>query len=152
MEPRSIKFTIPSQFECVSFLGESLKSICVLVAVPEKETHYLELSVVEALNNVIEHAYENRTDGLIEVQVSFLSRKVQVEIRDRGVPMPVFSEPTLAYDEGNLDSLPEGGMGRYLMHQMMDNIWYSYEEGENQLVLQKNFHPRLESALVGGQT
>lgn len=146
MEPRTIKFAIPSQFESVSFLGESLKSICALVAVPDRETHYLELSVVEALNNVIEHAYQSRPSGTIEVLVSIMARKVQVEIRDQGLPMPVFQEPTLEYDENNLESLPEGGMGRYLMHQMMDEIWYGHEAGENQLILQKSYSPRRESA------
>jgi len=45
----------------------------------------------------------------------------------------------LDYDPDDLASLPEGGMGLYLLHSLMDHVDYVSRDGRNVLTLERRF-------------
>lgn len=80
--------------------------------------------VGEACTNVIEHAYAGR-GGPMEISLEAQGDCVRVSIRDWGtafdpaeVPIPDVAAP--------LEKRPLGGLGVYLIHQMMDNVQYHF--------------------------
>lgn len=97
----------------------------------------IELSVEEAVDNVVQYAYEGGI-GWLEAGTSLDDKSLvlTIELRDAGVPFnPLEKEDpdiTLSAKER-----PVGGLGIYLCKQMMDSISYRYEDGNNVLVMTK---------------
>jgi serine/threonine-protein kinase RsbW len=90
-------------------------------------------AVGEAFNNIVLHSYEGREDGVIEMQIRTRRDRISIELRDYGssfdptnVPIPDF------------DSLPESGLGLYIIKAFMT---ISYQAGRpNILTLTKSLH------------
>jgi serine/threonine-protein kinase RsbW len=94
-----------------------------------------QLAVEEAIANVIIHGYKG-PGGEIDISCSAAQDRVMVQISDaapRFDPLSV-PEPDL---EGSLEERSIGGLGVFLIRQIMDEISYRYENGRNTLVLVK---------------
>ena len=97
----------------------------------------IELSIEEAVENVVQYAYEGGI-GWLEAGTSLDDKSLilTIELRDAGMPFnPLEKEDpdiTLSADER-----PVGGLGIYICKNMMDSIDYRYEDGNNVLVLKK---------------
>ena len=97
----------------------------------------IELSVEEAVENVVQYAYEGGI-GWLEAGTSLDDQSLilTIELRDAGVPFNPLEKDdpdiTLPADER-----PVGGLGIYLCKRMMDSISYKYEDGNNVLVMKK---------------
>ena len=97
----------------------------------------LRLVVDEAVTNIVVHAYQGE-GGPVELQLSRDGDDVIVLIRDQG---PAFdpdgvAEPAL---ETALAERAPGGMGIFLMRQMMDEVTFTPQpEGGNELRLVKH--------------
>lgn len=97
----------------------------------------IELSVEEAVDNVVNYAYEGGI-GWLEAgtRLDNESLILTIELRDAGVPFnPLEREDpdiTLPADQRSV-----GGLGIFLCKKLMDNISYRYEDGNNVLVMTK---------------
>ena len=97
----------------------------------------IELSVEEAVENVVQYAYECGI-GWLEAgtKLDDKSLVLTIELRDAGVPFNPLEKDdpdiTLSADER-----PVGGLGIFLCKSMMDSISYRYEDGNNVLVMKK---------------
>ena len=97
----------------------------------------IELSIEEAVENVVQYAYEGGI-GWLEAGTSLDNQSLilTIELRDAGVPFNPLEKAdpdiTLAADER-----PVGGLGIYLCKSMMDRISYRYEDGNNILIMEK---------------
>lgn len=81
-----------------------------------------ELLLAEILNNIAEHAYCGTT-GWIELRCTLDPEGLQIDIRDWGKPLPRFllrppEMAGLSRSDAPLNTLPEGGFGWYLIHQL----------------------------------
>lgn len=95
----------------------------------------IELVLAECMNNVVEHAYGRRPghDFLLHLHLGCDSLFCRIE--DGGAPMPGFSLPrgrrrNLAVE---MDELPEGGFGWFLIRQLTDDLSYDHVGGVNRL-------------------
>ncbi|MDZ4701160.1 MAG: ATP-binding protein [Rhodothermales bacterium] len=136
--PRSVALEIPSRLDCIEFIGESLRVLCPLAGFSEAESYRIELGVIEALNNVVEHAYEFQPDASVQVRLTFQPDQLLIEIRDEGKPRPGNLSNTFTFDSEVVDTWPEGGMGLFIMHEVMDRITYERTDGVNRLTLIKS--------------
>ncbi|WGW04012.1 ATP-binding protein [Tropicibacter oceani] len=94
-----------------------------------------ELVLAEALNNIVEHAYEERVDGEISLCLTLVGDRLDAQIEDRGHSMPGGDLPKgelTTLDVSNAD-LPEGGFGWFLIRSMTDDLRYRRKEGVNYL-------------------
>ncbi len=73
----------------------------------------------EAFNNVVEHSYRDRSDGLLDVEAEISETRVKLTLTDSGLPADL-TEVALP----DLATLPEGGMGLYMMHSFVDEVVY----------------------------
>jgi serine/threonine-protein kinase RsbW len=97
-----------------------------------------EVVLAEALNNIVEHAYD-RVDGQIDLHLKLQSGRLMCDICDDGVPMPNCELPTgLAQTIGADDDLPEGGFGWFLIRSMTDDLAYRRIDARNHLSFQLN--------------
>ena len=105
------------------------------VAADERGT--IELAMAEVCNNVVEHAYPDGSAGQIRLSCRNGGRGVEIELRDDGAPMPdgrvpVGSPPDLGVAE---EDLPEGGFGWFLIRELVREISYARQDGQNVLRL-----------------
>jgi serine/threonine-protein kinase RsbW len=81
----------------------------------------VELSMDEACTNVIEHAYQGMDGGEIECTCDTDDKNLTIIIHDHGKS---FDPSSIALPDldADLDSRPVGGLGVFLMKNLMDEV------------------------------
>jgi len=92
-----------------------------------EERGTVELVLAEVLNNIAEHAYEERGDGKIELEMMYGDGGISIELQDFGHPMPDGKTPlgTAPGVDVELDDLPEGGFGWFLIGELAKDLVYA---------------------------
>ena len=98
----------------------------------------IEIAVEEIFVNIASYAYNPET-GNAEIRVEVLEDPLRVSITflDNGVPFDPVSR-------ADADISPEaiksriGGLGIHMVKKYMDDVTYSYENGQNILTIKKN--------------
>lgn len=90
----------------------------------------VELSMVEACTNIIEHAYEGLDGGEIECTWDIDDEKLTIIIHDHGRSFD-FSSVTLPDLDSDFESRPLGGLGVFFIKKSMDEVRFESlgEEG-----------------------
>ena len=134
-----INYQIDSDFSNVKVLAKNLRNFCLENNIDENTTSVLELMLVEAINNVVEHAYKGKSGFVINTQFDIDERKITITIIDEG---SYFLDPENreinTTPENAVDELPEGGWGLGLIESIADNVEKYNVNGTNILVLTKN--------------
>jgi len=135
----AIKLVIDSRIENVFLVGIAVNRICSHLDLGDMGSGQVELCVVEAVTNSIKHSYSGTPGREVTLTVNLLTDRVEFQISDHGSSMPpgLLANPTLEFDPQNLESLPQSGMGLFLIHQIMDEVHYVPGEGKNTLTLVK---------------
>ncbi len=97
----------------------------------------LNLVLEEALINIISYAYPNGEKGEIALSAKLIENKIMFEITDSGIEF----DPTKVQKpniELNSDERPIGGLGVFIIHQIMDQVQYQRIDGKNVLTLIKS--------------
>ena len=106
------------------------------VNVTPSDENKIVLATDEALSNIVEHAYEFNKSGYIDINVEVDPRQFQIRIMNGGRD----------FDMGKVkikdiaEHIKEGkkrGLGIFLMRRIMDEVKYSFKNGQNQLILIK---------------
>jgi serine/threonine-protein kinase RsbW len=95
----------------------------------------LQLAVEEAIANIILHGYQE-VSGDVDIDIRVSEEAAEVRIRDHAPPFDPLSvpDPDRASD---LSKRRNGGLGIYLMRQVVDEVRYQYTGGKNVLTLVK---------------
>lgn len=140
-ECERLQFSISSSFENVAALAERVSTVCSgRFANDGDAAEMLRLCLAEALNNIVEHAYDGAEGKPIYANVALSRGAYEVTLIDEGKPMPGGMVPEGSgpeFNEDVLEDLPEGGFGWMLIRSEMDNIAYERREGCNVLRLEK---------------
>ena len=116
------------------FVGEELaRHDC-----PEKTRFQIEVAIEEILVNIVSYAGLAADDGVeIRCEVIEDPLRVVVQFLDKGVP---FDPLAMSDPDRSTEALQEreGGLGIFMVKQMMDDVSYAYENGKNTLTILKN--------------
>ena len=95
----------------------------------------VEIAVAEALNNIVEHAYDGRAGQPVSLQLELYPQYLDLTLCDRGRQMPGEWPPRLVTPDvtGPRPMLPEGGFGWVLIHSLSRAVRYDRVSGENRL-------------------
>jgi serine/threonine-protein kinase RsbW len=143
--PTSTTYSIESDFEEVSHLGQTIHKLVAIAGMGEVDSARVELGVVEALNNVIEHAYQLQPNHKIKVIFESSKNYIVIHIIDTGIAMGQ-SLPSIEDNQQELkehivrEDIPEGGWGLVLIKSIMDEVSYKSENGINHLTLLKKMN------------
>jgi serine/threonine-protein kinase RsbW len=77
-------------------------------------------AVGEAFNNIALHGYQGREPGVIRVEIEMNATGVRVRLEDYGRS---FDPASAAHPD--LASLPESGMGVFILRSLMDDVAYA---------------------------
>ncbi len=125
--------------EARTALTDTMQRLAKL-GLPSHRAGDIQLVLAEALNNVVEHAYENTGRGAIMVLCELGPETLDIGIVDRGKPLPGEVLPAAEFPDlaGPLNGLPEGGFGWCLIHELTSYVQYRRENETNFLTF--GFH------------
>lgn len=97
----------------------------------------LNLVLEEAVTNVVLYAYPTDEDHTLTLHASCCDGTLCFTLKDQGVPFdPIAEAPevdtTLSAEERNI-----GGLGIFLIKEIMDWVEYQYADGSNILTMSK---------------
>ncbi|WP_136806801.1 ATP-binding protein [Desulfosediminicola flagellatus] len=141
----SITLTIESDLENVSLVGISINALAQHFGMSESCADDVEICVVEGINNVIEHAYIHDPGKTVAIIVESNSTNLYIKIKDSGISMGKLTEPEIDVDLENINTLPEGGFGLYIIHNLMDSVQYGSVDGTNTLSMTKRIDSTTKS-------
>ena len=95
------------------------------------------LSIDEILTNTISYGYDDDEPHRIEIIVRLEGAALMVVIVDDSAPFDLSASPEADLD-ATLDEREVGGLGLFLVHQMMDNVEYERVDGCNVVTLTKS--------------
>ena len=99
-------------------------------------TMSLNLALEEAVTNVMMYAYPEGTVGFVIVEASLEEGCLTFVLRDKGKPFDPTAAPEADITLG-VEERPIGGLGIFLVRQIMDTVRYVREGDENVLILTK---------------
>ena len=131
------QITIDSNFSAIREASELLQEYCAQCQISPELSGHLELIMVEALNNAIEHAYQGEDGHKVDIELIDEPQKTVISITDYGQSAPslLHSQKKELPEE---EFLPEGGWGLPLIQALADSIDYSSNSKNNLLILTKN--------------
>jgi serine/threonine-protein kinase RsbW len=142
MRTGTITLTIDSQLDYVFLVGQAVGTICAASPLGTAKAREVEAAVVEAVNNAIEHAYNNEKGHRVEVMVTLLADRIVCHICDTGRTMNQVPGGLAAAGGRGSEQLAEGGRGFLIMRSLMDEVSYARVGGQNVLSLVKVFDPK----------
>jgi serine/threonine-protein kinase RsbW len=127
--------TIRSDIGEIPRVSAALEELMEARAFDAEEILDTQLAVEEAITNIILHGYPSG-EGEIGIHYRATPDQVEVRIEDTAAPFNPLSlpEPDLA---GEVEDRKIGGLGVFLIRQVMDGITYRRENGRNILILEK---------------
>ncbi|NQU03691.1 MAG: ATP-binding protein [Syntrophaceae bacterium] len=140
MGSKKIRFVIDSDLANVSLVGMAVHKICSEIPLSDMESYSIELCVVEAVNNSIIHAYDNKRGNSVEINFVLHSDRLILEICDEGTSMTpdkLDQRDVFSVDPDDIESIPEGGRGLAIIKEVMDSVAYRTEDGKNYFTLMK---------------
>lgn len=133
----TLKLIIESRMENISLIGSAVRGIAGMLSMDAISGYHLELCIVEALTNVTKHAYHGEAGHSVEVDILRYPDRVTFKIYDTGETMDLSRIEPLVFDPLNLETLPERGMGVFILKTLMDEISYQTVNGQNILTMSK---------------
>jgi serine/threonine-protein kinase RsbW len=86
---------------------------------PQQFQEQVVSAVGEAFNNTVLHAYRDRADGRVTIEIEPKGELLEIRIIDSGTSFDLSAVPT-----PHLDELPESGMGLFIIRSFMDDVAY----------------------------
>jgi anti-sigma regulatory factor (Ser/Thr protein kinase) len=117
-------------------LAEYIDSIAEATNIDPSLALSLNLALEEAVTNVVMYAYPEGTDGTVEIITQADNHLLTFIIKDSGTPF----DPTQKEDADttlSAEERPIGGLGIFLVKQIMDEVAYKHEDGQNILTMTK---------------
>jgi serine/threonine-protein kinase RsbW len=114
-------------------LTEFARTGALQAGLPEASLGVLDLMIEEVVMNVCCHAYPNGAPGIVALTYSIPSPgELSVEVGDQGVEFnPLTAEPP--HLDSDLENLPIGGLGIFLVKTLATSLAYRREGGWNRL-------------------
>ena len=126
---------IDSQLSDTVLVAMAVRGVCAMTSLTAEDINRLELCVVEAVNNAIEHAYSGRSGSPVDVELTLTATSsLQIAVIDRGSAMswpPAGGLPST--DE--MDVWLTAGRGLPIVSRLMDDVRYETGSGSNRLVM-----------------
>ena len=118
---QSVQFS--AKFEFLDEIREFVGDIARAGGFGDKDVYNIQLAADEAASNIIEHAYEGVSDGVLELSCGVKANTITIILVDHGesfdpseIPMPDL--------KADLSERKIGGLGIFLMRKLMDEVEY----------------------------
>jgi anti-sigma regulatory factor (Ser/Thr protein kinase) len=115
-----------------------VSELCHQNSIPPETEYDLNLAIDELISNVAEHAYPQGEEHHFTMQIMLNKNEFMARVEDDGVAFDPTEHPTPDLD-APLEDRRDGGLGIFLVRQIMTSVEYQRIGGKNVLTLHKKF-------------
>jgi serine/threonine-protein kinase RsbW len=141
---KRLAFEIESRLEAVPLLGQVACLLCTAAGFTPVEGSEVEVCIVEAVNNSIQHAYQGDPDRRVELEITLLPGQLIFDVWDSGTPADaarINADHRGAF-EVQLDcvkDISESGRGLAIIQEVMDTFDYTPGTERNRFRMTKRY-------------
>ena len=137
MNEETLEISLVNDLREIARVAAQIDEFCASLDLTSEVAFAVNLALDEILTNTISYGYDDDEPHRIEITVGPEAEALAIVIVDDSAAFDLSSAPTP--DIGtSLEERPLGGLGLFLVHQMMDSVEYRREEGRNIVTLKKN--------------
>lgn len=132
----SVKISILSDTKYLAPLRGLVHAVSKAVErhdIPEQAWKACALGLIEAVDNAIFHAHQNKENEPIDVKLTVGDSAIEISILDQGLGFKTVFDPDQAPD-----LMSTSGRGLYLMHALMSKVERRQSEQGHEVVLTYN--------------
>jgi serine/threonine-protein kinase RsbW len=122
-----------AKFEYLDDIREFVGTIARNSGFSDKDVYNIQLATDEAASNIIEHAYENISDGVLELSCGVREDLMTIVLIDHGESFDP-SEIPLPDLKADLSDRKIGGLGIFLMRKLMDDVHYEVKPNKGNIL------------------
>ena len=133
------EWTLDATVENIAVITDCIEAELDAIGCPMKAKMQIGIAVDELFGNIAHYAYGTGIGvATVRLSVQYDKKAVSLTFIDSGVPY----NPLVKEDPNTALSANErqiGGLGIYLVKKTMDDMTYSYRDGQNVLTITKNW-------------
>lgn len=122
-----------AKFEYLDEIREFVGAIAREGGFSDKDVYNIQLATDEAASNIIEHAYENVSGGVLELSCEMGEDRITIVLVDHGESFDP-SEIPLPDLKADLSNRKIGGLGIFLMRKLMDEVHYEVKRNKGNVL------------------
>lgn len=127
-----VSFAMASDVRYLPVVRGAVGALTAAIGWNEAECRAVVLAIDEAITNIIRHAYQGRSDGLIELECRESADGLEFTALDSGEP----PDPSrICAREAGADK--PGGLGTHIIRDVMDSVSYQRTESGNRFLAAK---------------
>ena len=123
-----------AKFEYLDEIRDFVGDIARTGKFSDKDIYNIQLASDEAASNIIEHAYEGISDGILEISCGLENDVLTIILVDHGESFDPSDVPAPNL-KADLSERKIGGLGLYLMRKLMDEVHYEADPKNNRNTL-----------------
>ena len=126
MEKQSFKANLESIQKIQDFVQENLRG----KKSDKAKLFKINVLIEEIVVNIVNYAFNNTTEGVIDIEIDTSDDKMFFKISDNGIPFDPLKakEPDIS---APLENRNIGGLGIFFVKQIAKDISYSYQNNRN---------------------
>ncbi len=130
------KFHVDSRLQNIRVIMDEADRILNKVNAGKEQSSDVLTAIDEAFANIVRHGYENRLDGRINIEMGMDGDVFCITFTDEAKRCNT-SPPHPVMGRALLDKKGSLGIGRYLIHSLMDDVQYERIGIQNRLIIRK---------------
>lgn len=131
------RITLNCDIGRITELNAFLQSIGERLKMDPSTLAQVQMAVEEAVVNVMNYAYPGDKNGFVTIKVMSDGHELRIVVIDSGVAFDP-TQKEKADTTLSVEDRPIGGLGIFLIREMMDSINYERVDGRNILMMMKN--------------
>jgi serine/threonine-protein kinase RsbW len=142
-----VEMKIPAKPEYVAIVRLTLSGVANRMGFSYDDIEDMKIAISEACTNAVQHAYKEE-GGEVVVGFGLFDDRLEIMVADRGVS---FNFEQLKQNIGpyepsqEVELLPEGGLGLYLINTLMDDVKMTQSQGSTVLMTKYVQREQVES-------
>ncbi|MFC1485123.1 SpoIIE family protein phosphatase [bacterium] len=130
-------FAIKNDISQVREAAEKITKFCKNNNCAENITNDVNLAVEEIIVNIISYGYKDNNQHDIKIELEIENSIFRIKITDGAETFNLLEKETDVEFEKSIDKRAVGGLGIFLVKNLMDNIFYNQKDGKNILIIEK---------------
>ena len=134
----SIEISLVNDVSEIAGVADRIDEFFQANGIGPKTAYALNLSIDEVLTNTIEYGYDDDEPHRIEIALRKEADKVVAVIEDDSREFDLSGPPPEVDFDASLEDRAIGGLGLFLVHELMDRVGYRRTDGRNFITLTKS--------------
>ncbi|MBY6024573.1 anti-sigma B factor RsbW [Priestia aryabhattai] len=120
-----VEMKIPAKPDYVAIIRLTLSGVANRMGFSYDDIEDMKIAISEACTNAVQHAYKENENGEVKVGFGLFSDRLEIMVVDKGESFDFeeLKEKIGPYETAEeVEMLPEGGLGLYLIETLMDEV------------------------------